>query len=113
MKEFPEDQIAELRQLCPGLKRATEADCPFFFLPGLSLPDGCSPTSVDALLCPVPRDGYPFRLLFAEKIATPKSLNWNSNGVRILERNWHAFSWKIEGDLRLLQMVAALLRVMA
>jgi len=112
VKEFPEDQIAELRRLCPGLKHATETDCPFFFLPGLSLPDGCSPSLVDALLCPVPRDGYPFRLFFAEKIASPKTLNWNVTGVRILERNWHAFSWKIESNLRLLQMVAALLSVM-
>ncbi len=113
MKEFPEDQIAELRRLCPDLKRATEADCQFFYLPGLSLRNGCSPSSVDALLCPVQRDGYPFRLFFAEKITTPKQLNWNPNGVRILERNWYAFSWKIAGDLRLLQMVAALLSVMA
>jgi hypothetical protein len=110
VKEFPEEQIAELRRLCPDLKSATEKDCPFFLLPRLSLPDGCSPSSVDALLCPVPRDGYPFRLFFAEKITTAKSLNWS--GVRILERNWHGFSWKIPGDLRLLQMVAALLSVM-
>jgi hypothetical protein len=112
--QFPEDQVAELRRLCPGLKRAAEADCPFYLLPGLSLRDGCSPSSVDALLCPVPRDGYPFRLFFAERIATTKQppLNWNAAGVRILERNWFAFSWKIDGNLRLLQMVTALLSVM-
>jgi hypothetical protein len=112
VKEFPDDQLAELRRLCPDLKRAAETDCPFFLLPGLSLPDGCSPSSIDALLCPVPRDGYPFRLFFAKRIVTPKKLNWNVDGIRILERNWHAFSWKVEGDLRLLQMVAALLGVM-
>jgi len=113
VKEFPEDQVTELRRLCPDLKRAAETDRPFFLLPALALPNGCSPSSVDALLCPVPRDGYPFRLFFAERIATPKQRNWNSQGVRILERNWHAFSWKIEGDFRLLQMVAALLSVMS
>ena len=112
MKTIPDDHVVELKRLCPDLQRAMEADCPLFLLPKLCLPEGCSPSPVDALVCPVPRDGYPFRLFFAEKIATPKSLNWNSNDVRILERNWHAFSWKIEGELRLLQMVAALLRVM-
>ena len=38
--------------------------------------------------------------------------NQYADGFRILERPWHAFSWKIDGDLRLLQMVAALLSVM-
>ena len=113
MTEFPEDQIAELRRVCPDLKRATETDCPFFFLPGLTLRDGCSPSSVDALLCPVLRDGYAFRLFFAEKVTTPKTLNWNFNGDRILERNWYAFSWTVDGNLRLAQMVSMLLSVMA
>jgi hypothetical protein len=111
--EFPQDQIAELRQLCPDLMSATEADCPLFVLPQLSLREGCSPSSVDALLFPVPRSGYPFRLFFAEKIATPKTLNWNANSERILERPWFAFSWKIEEKLRLAQMVTSLLSVMA
>ena len=61
---------------------------------------------------PQHRDGYPSRLFFAEKVqskAVPEP-NWNANGARIAERNWHAFSWKTNPNLRLAQMVAAHLR---
>ena len=34
------------------------------------------------------------------------------NGVRIAERNWHAYSWKTSPNLRLAQMVAAHLRAL-
>lgn len=112
MTSFPEDQVAELRQLCPGLQSAPEGDNILYSLPKLSLHEGCTPAAVDALLCPFEREGYPFRLYFAELIAAPVKLNWNTTGCRILERNWFAFSWKVPGDLRLIQMVAALLRVM-
>ena len=42
-----------------------------------------------------------------------RDMKLSHKGMRISEADWHAFSWKIEGNLRLLQMVAALLRVMA
>ena len=58
---FPEDQIAEVKQLCPDVQLHEEAGCAYLLLPGLNLPDGCSPDSMDALLCPTSRDGYPSR----------------------------------------------------
>ena len=106
------DQVAELKRLCPGLQSAQEGVHTLYLLPQLHLREGCKPAVVDALLCPFDRDGYPFRLFFAEQIVTPAKVNWNANGCRILEQNWHAFSWKVPGELRLLQMVSSLLGVM-
>src|SRR5438445_1269209 len=109
---FPEDQLAELKNLCPEVSEVKEVGCTYLLLPGLNLPDGCSPTRTDALLCPSARDGYPSRLFFAERVkpnSTPEP-NWNANGVRIADRNWHAYSWRTNPNLRLAQMVAAHLR---
>jgi hypothetical protein len=103
---FPTDQIDELKELYPGLCLIEETGVSYLLLPALVLPKGCQPEKVDALLCPAGRDGYSSRLFFAQRVQCPKSLNWNANGVRIAERNWHAYSWRIPGsNLRLAQMV--------
>jgi hypothetical protein len=103
---FSQDQIEELKALCPGVSQGEEGQTTYFLLPGLQTPADCSPARVDALLCPAPRDGYEFRLFFAEKVTSRNGLNWHFNG-RILERNWHAFSWKANcTGLRLAQMVS-------
>jgi hypothetical protein len=107
---FPDDQMAELKQLCPDVRQCEEAGCTYLFLPGLRLPAGCSPAVIDALLCPCARDGYASRLFFAELVQSRRTLNWNANRVRILERNWDAFSWKVSAERRLLQMLAGHLR---
>lgn len=107
---FPDDQVAELKRLCPNVSQVEEAGCVFLLLPGLQLPEGCSPASTDAILCPSARDGYPSRLFFSERVTFAQERNWNATGVRIAERNWQAFSWKTSPDLRLAQMVAAHLR---
>lgn len=105
------DQIEEFKTLFNDVQFCEEGGNPYFLIPGLALPMGCIPNKTDALLCPTTRDGYTSRLFFAEKIQTRHSLNWNALGVRILERNWHAFSWKIpQENLRLAQMVGAHLR---
>lgn len=53
------------------------------------------------MLCMGERDGYPTRLFFAERIvpAKPYALNWKAQTDRILERNWHVFSWKVPQGL--------------
>ena len=105
--DFPDDQIAELKALCPGVACGEEGGSTYFVLPSLLLPDGCEPSQIDALLCPTPRDGYSSRLFFAAKLRTRKPLNWNAVRVRILERNWDAYSWRIKrDDLRLAQMIS-------
>lgn len=105
-----EDQLAELKKLCPDVRQCEEAGCIYLLLPGLKLPEGCNPVLVDALLCPGARDGYASRLFFSERVQSRAPLNWNANRVRILERNWDAFSWKVSAECRLLQMLAAHLR---
>ena len=103
---FPQEQINELKDLFPNIQACDEGGVTFFLIPELDLPESCTPIKVDALLCATPRDGYESRLFFSQIVQTPKQLNWNANGVRILERNWHAFSWKTPPSLRLSQMVA-------
>ena len=105
---FPSDQIEELRVLYPGLSLVEETGIHYLFLPSVPLPNGCQPRKVDLLFCPAERDGYKSRLFFTERINCPKQLNWNANGVRIIERNWHAISWRIGGTgLRLAQMISS------
>jgi hypothetical protein len=108
---FSEDELEELKGLYGGIQTANEGGDTYFFIVGLPLPEGCNPGRVDALLCPMPRDGYPSRLFFAERPSSRSSPNWNGQ-VRILERNWFAFSWKITASerLRLAQIVQAHLR---
>lgn len=105
------DQIDELKQLSDGIMACEEAGKTYFLIPHLLLPEGCSPQVVDALLCPSPRDGYSARLFFSENIKTHHNLNWNGT-LRILERNWYAFSWTVEPNLRLVQIIAAIVKAL-
>lgn len=108
--EFAAEQIVELREICPQAQQYEEASIPYFFLPKLPMPDGCSPAEVDALLCPTAHHGYTSRLFFAERIQSKHSLNWSTQ-ARIMERMWHAISWSIpETNLRLAQILALQLR---
>lgn len=108
--QFPQDQINELYQLFPGASRHEEGGCTYFFLPRLVLPEGCSPEQVDALLCPLGRDGYSSRLFFAQQIASRATPNW-AQPQRILERQWYVFSWRVEeAQVRLAQLVGLHLR---
>jgi hypothetical protein len=45
---------------------------------------------------PTAREDYPSRLYFSQKIAGPYTRNWNASDARIGERNWFAFSWKVD-----------------
>lgn len=111
---FPADQIEELKTAFPSVQSAEEGGTVYFLIPQLSLPSGASPSEVDVLLCPTAdRHGYQSRLFFAQQVQSPKPLNWNTNGVRILERNWFAYSWKInQQGLRLMQILALHLRAL-
>lgn len=110
MTPADESEIEELKHYCSAVSAASEAGCTFYLLEGLKLPPSCKPACVDALLCPTQRDGYPSRLYFAERVATPVVRNWNGQ-VRVLERNWYAFSWRVNTpNLRPAQMVSHHLR---
>lgn len=108
---FPSDQIEELKVIAPDLSLAEEGGTTFLLIKNLSLPDGCKPAVVDALLCPSPREGYESRLFFAEKITGGPSRNWNGN-LRVLNRNWYAVSWRTSAGLRLAEMVLVHLKAL-
>lgn len=93
---FPPNQIDELRQYCTGIRELAEAGSTYLYLLGLALPFGCEPASCDALLCTCPRDGYPSRLYFSIQVVSRYTRNWNVTNARIAERNWFAFSWRVD-----------------
>ena len=61
----PPEQLEELRRICPDAKDIAESGVTFVLLPGLVVP---GQGSLDGLLCPQQRDGYPTRLLLSRQI---------------------------------------------
>lgn len=94
---FSDEQVEAMKVHCASVASCSQGTIEYLLVAGLRLPN-CNPDVVDALLCFGDRgEGYATRLYFAERVAPARviTLNWNANGVRILERNWHAFSWKV------------------
>lgn len=94
--DYPKEQVEELKRYCQKLSAITEGGVTYLYLEGLRLPPGCQPPECDALLCPEPKDGYPSRMYFSSQIQSPYTRNWNVSNARIVERNWFAFSWRVE-----------------
>ncbi|HET6841360.1 MAG TPA: hypothetical protein VFK06_06690 [Candidatus Angelobacter sp.] len=92
---YPKEQTDELKGYCKKVSVLPEAGVEFLYLEELRLPVGCTPAVCDALLCPVAKDGYPSRLFFAAQVSSQFARNWNGT-VRIGEKNWFAFSWKVD-----------------
>ena len=90
-----EIDLRELDQLCAGAKEYAEFGLNYVMLPQLRLPSGCTPATLDALLCLSPRDG----------------LNWNSN-VAILQRSWFAYSWNYVASGRPIEVLAQHLKAL-
>ena len=93
--EYPKEQTDELKHYCDTVSKLVEGNVTFFQLDKLRLPSGCKPDICDALLCPTLREGYPSRLYLSQKIDGPYTRNWNCSNARIGEKNWVAFSWKV------------------
>lgn len=92
------DRTAEALELKAYGKRLAvvpDGESTLYLLEAIELPDGCSPSVSDALLCPTARDGYPSRLYFPEVVGCRFSRNWNFDGV-IAGKRWRSFSWKVE-----------------
>jgi hypothetical protein len=102
--DLPQDQIDELKKIAPDLSAAEEGGFTYLLLRNVVMPEGCIPQHCDLLLCPVAKDGYESRLYFASQIVGCADRNWNGN-LRVLERNWFAFSWKVQPGLRLAPML--------
>ncbi len=104
-------QIEELGKHYEGVRRVEEGGITYFYIPALGLPDGCEPKVVEAMFCPMKRDSYESRLFLSIMVKMPFARNWNAN-VRIMERQWYAFSYNNVKGMTLLQMLAAHLRGM-
>lgn len=104
-----QEQIEELKSCYPNLGEIPDGENSFILISSLTLPDGCDPQVVDALLCPFKRDNYPSRLFLSAKISHKGSgQNWNADGVVIAGRKWWAVSWDTKTpNQRLLGMVTA------
>ena len=102
-------EVDELKEAYPGVKVGTEAGVIYYLIEGLSLPERCVPVASDVLFCPSPREGYPSRLFTAGQIDGPfrSKPNWTATNLRILERNWFAYSWKVREGMRLLPTLRA------
>ncbi len=102
------DHLSELNEVCEGeAAEHWEFSLQYVLLPGLRLPQGCTPAGVDALLSLNQRDGYPTRLFFAQQVNCKNSLNWNGQNVAILQRLWFAYSWNyVTNDGRPLEVLA-------
>jgi hypothetical protein len=106
------DHFEELLALSPQARQATEAGIEFILLPALQLPPGCNPSSVDCLLCLGARDGYESRLFFSQVVSSPQGRNWNGQNIRILERNWFAYSWRVPSGMRPIETLIAHLQAL-
>lgn len=103
MRTF-EEQLSELKRFYPNVVVIPEGGNNFLYFPELILPSGCNPEKVDALLCPIMRDGYNTRLFYAQEIMGIPQKSWNGN-LRICDRNWVSFSWTSKDGMELLEMV--------
>lgn len=81
---------------------------PLVLVKGARLPPHIKvPQSLDLLVFPFPRDGYPTRLFFSDKVEGPTKPNWNGQ-FHYAERLWHAYSFNcVPASLRLAQIVSA------
>ena len=92
-----ETDIEALKRHCAEVSTCAIGNIDYALLAALRLP-GCTPVETDALLCLGDRgEGYATRLFFAQQVTPARAykLNWNANNVRILERLWCAYSWKV------------------
>src|SRR5688500_10272254 len=108
---FAIDQIEELKQIAPSLRIAEEGGYTYLFIEQLKLPAHCTPAVVDVLLCPQPKDGYDSRLFFSTIRGGIPARTWNGH-LRVLDRTWHAASWRCRTGLRLAELLMVHLKVL-
>lgn len=105
-----DDDLDDIRELCPGAALMIEAGVRYIFFPGLRLPLGRKPELCDALLCLSGRDGYPTRLFLSVQL-TDRGANWRQ--YRIFDRTWHSWSWNgVPPSLRPAQILAEHMRAL-
>ncbi|HEX3718946.1 MAG TPA: hypothetical protein VH595_13335 [Verrucomicrobiae bacterium] len=92
-------QVEQLKGFYPCLSMLADGGVEFVLISPLMLPEGCSPASVDGLLCPTLRDNYSSRLFLSALVThTGPGQNWNAAGVIIAGRKWWAVSWNTQAQ---------------
>ncbi|NJA08331.1 hypothetical protein HC024_21765 [Methylococcaceae bacterium WWC4] len=108
-----EENLDGLRKVCDGAKVMPESGIDYIFLPELEVITTQTSRKIDALLCPAQHpSGYMTRLFLAEPFpGSGQSNNWTQH--RILERNWHSWSWQnVPATQSPAQILAAHLRAL-
>jgi len=82
-------EVARLRALCAGAELWMDPG-PLVYLPGLNVESGGRLHTVDAILSPQDRDGYPNKLYVS--IQLPVARNWST--YQIKTKAWRSFSWR-------------------
>ena len=99
-----DENLQELRKLCPRAQVMGEAGLELVSLPGLKLPPNTTPAEVDALLCLSQHGGYPTRL-FLSNAVSGKGGNWSTHCF--FGKTWHVWSWNyVPSSQRPIQILA-------
>lgn len=93
---YPSDQIESLRSVYgDGVQVLSDGQDHYVYIPGLKMPKGCTPESLDALFCVkalAPScGGYTSRLFLKDRIASPHTPN-NYKSFLIAGQTWYAYS---------------------
>jgi hypothetical protein len=108
-----QEHLDGLRTVCSGAKVMHEGGIDYIFLPELTVRTTAATHKLDALLCPsLHPTGYVTRLFLSEPLhGSGQSNNWMN--YRILERNWHSWSWQnVSPEQTPAQILAAHLRAL-
>lgn len=108
----PED-LNGLLTICHDPKVMQEGGIEYIFLPELEFFTNQTSRKMDALLCPSQHPtGYMTKLFLADSLqGSGQSNNWTQH--RILERNWHSWSWQnVPATQTPTQILAAHLRAL-
>ncbi len=111
---YPSDQIEALRAVYgSGVRECIDGRDHYVFVPGLRMPQGCTPKETDALFClkayAPSCGGYTSRLFLKERVDSPHIPN--NYGPRLIAgQTWYAFSYNEVKDGPYLEMIANHLR---
>lgn len=108
-----QESLHGLRAICPEATVMREGGIDYIFLPGITIKTSQGNHELDALLCPMAHPtGYMTRLFLTKPLpGCGQTNNWGQ--FRILEREWHSWSWQnVPACLTPAQILAAHLRAL-
>ncbi|MGG3561975.1 hypothetical protein ABES03_10255 [Neobacillus rhizosphaerae] len=93
---YPTNQIQLLRHIYgPNVEERRDGQNLYLFIPGLTMPQNCTPNKTDALFCTQSfaptTGGYTSRLFLKDNVESPHKPN-NYQSYLIAGETWYAFS---------------------